>query len=143
MSKSKRSLIFEAFYQEVSKLKPAESGTWRKKDRKPILRIGAQECPAFYVFDFQEKVTQEARQRNEKVQATLYIILEFWIHHTLSEDPSDKLNSILWDIQQAFAGNTLGGLCQIVSEVGSKFKVESAEQRVVSAEVAFSITYIR
>lgn len=139
----KRTQIIDAFHQKVLEVVPPDDGLWRKESKKPILRVMPQECPAFYVFDFQEKVIQESKQVNEKVRATLYIILEFWIHHNLSEEPSDKLNSILWEIQKSFAGSTLDHLVQTVNEIGSKFKVESAEQRVVSAEVAYSVTYVR
>lgn len=143
MAENKRFQILQAFFNVVNGCVPPDDGQWRKVDMKPILRIQPQECPAFYVFDFQEKVIEESKQRNELVRATLYIIFEFWVHHTLSDNPSEKMNKILWEVQQQLAGSDLGGLAQAVTEIGSKFKVESAEQRVVSAEVAYSVTYVR
>lgn len=140
---SKRTEILNAFYLEVSGILVPEDGQWRKRDKKPILRVLPQECPAFYVFDFQEKVIEESRKSNEKVRATVYLILEFWVHHNLSEEPSDKLNGVLEEVQKRLAGSTLGHLVQSLNEIGSKFKVESAEQRIVSAEVAYSATYVR
>lgn len=143
MSDPQRTQIFEAFYAEMESIVPPEDNTWRKKDKKPILRVTGVECPAFYVFDFQEQVIEESKQNNELVRAKLFIILEFWVQHTLSDSPSARLNAILWEVQQKFGASTLGGLAQSVSEVGSKFKMESAEERIVSAEVAYRVTYVR
>lgn len=135
-----RSRIAKAFNTLVSDIPEI---TWRKKSSSPILRIQPQECPAFYTFDFQEQVIEESEQTNELVRAKLFIILEFWVHTTLSDDSSDMLNDVLWKIQKTTMKNKLGGLVQRISEVGSKFKVESAENRIISAEVAFQITYVR
>lgn len=138
----KRTQILKAFYETV-KAVPPPGGVWRRTERAPLLRVSPPECPAFYVFDFQEQIIEESKQSNEICRCALFVILEVFVTHTLSDNPSDVLNKILAPIQQAFLGNRLGNLVQVVSEVGSKFKVESLEQRQVSAEVAFRMTYFR
>lgn len=140
---SKRYDILEAFHAVVAANPPAGEVKWRKDSKSPILRPSVQECPSFYVFDFQEQVIEEAKQKNDLCRAKLFIMLEIFVVHTLSDEPSEVLNNALAPLQQALQGNTLGGLAQKVSEVGSKFKVESQEQRMVSAEVAFYATYFR
>lgn len=141
---SKRTQIAKAFFDLVAATSPPEEKVWRKKERHPILRVGVSDCPAFYTFDFQEQVTQLNPQKGEIVTAQVYMILEFWVHHKLSEEPGDLLNSILWQVQRAVAtDNALKNLCSGVDEVGSKFKVDSAEQQLVSCESAFRITYTR
>lgn len=143
MTIPKRSQILEAFYQQVKATIPPPDNRWRRTEKVPILRAMPQECPAFYVFDFQEQVLEEAKSKNDMVRAKLFIMLEIFVQHTLSDNPSDMLNLALAPIQSALLGNTLGGLVQRVSEVGSKFKVDSAENRLVSAEIAFYATYFR
>lgn len=139
----KRSQILDAFYKKVLASLPPPDSRWRKAEKYPLLRVTPQECPAFYVFDFQEQVIEEAKNKNDLVRAKVFIVLEIFVQHTLSVNPSDMLNLALQPIQSALLGDTLGGLVQRVSEVGSKFKVESAENRLVSAEVAFYATYFR
>lgn len=143
MEVSKRTKILDAFYEIVASVTPEDSSGWRRSEKSPITRVNPPECPAFYVFDFQEQIVGESAQHNELVQPQLYIILEFWTTLALREDASGKLNSMLWAIQKKLQGTKLGGLAQKVTEVGSKFKIDSQEQRIVSAEVAYRVTYIR
>lgn len=142
MEASPRSGIITAFFEKV-KLVGTPEGPWRMAEKSPILRVQPQQCPAFYVFDFQEHVVEESRQTNDLVRAKLYVMLEIFASHNLSTNPSDLLNNLLYPIQQELQGDTLDGRCQRVSEVGSKFKIDSAEQRLISAEVAFQIIYVR
>lgn len=140
MAKAKRAAILDAAYGLVSSIPGV---VWKLKSDKPLLRVGQENCPAFYIFDFQEQITATAKPSTEIVQAKVFLIMEFWAIHALNQKPSEILNDILVRVQQALGASKLDGLAQEVEEVGSKFKVESAEARLVSCEVVFAVTYMR
>lgn len=137
---SKRVQVRDAIYQEIASIQTPVGFAWRTKRKQPILRTPANtECPAFYLFDFQENVGPPKRYTD--TDRKLFVIVEYWLSHALNEEPSDALNAVLWEIQKKLVGNNLGGLATLVFEVSSKFKLASIENRVVVAEIILQVDY--
>jgi len=142
---AKRFDILSAIFVEIEKLEVSEHVPWRTKLKGPLLSVAPQMCPAFYVFDFQEDVLQETEIPNA-VRCKLFVVCEAWLQHTLSDDVSCQLNDILLKIQNIFETREhyrLGGLAQKISEIGSKFKITSVQDRIASVEIVYEVMYIR
>lgn len=138
-----RTQIVSSFYDEVAKIGDGTFGwKWKRKQDYPITRPVNTDCPCFYIFDYQEKVIDESKSINELIKRQLIIVLEFYIVHTLSDSPSKELDKILLPIENNFQANRLNGLVMKLSELGSKKRVESFEQRMVAAQMLYQADYV-
>lgn len=143
---SKRDLVRTSLFSLIKSLGDGSKGfIWRTAKQNPITKLPSQpECPAFYLFDFQEIVEQRVSpNQGNAIRVKTIFMFEFWVSHTYSDTVSEKLNEILYLVQGALLGSNLNGLVQSLDEVGSKFKIDSEDQRIASCEFIFEATYVR
>lgn len=139
----KRTKILNQFHNEILTVGKVGELIWRKTAKAPFVPVGSAECPAFYVFDFQEQRIEGSAQRGALVRSKLYMLCKIYVHVTLTDDASAELNWVMWTVQNALQGSNLDGLVQLLIEFGSRSMIENGQQRVVSAEMVWQADYSR
>jgi len=139
---SKRTVLVKQFFDELAAIGNGALGwEWRRKEMFPLPRINIVECPAFTVFDYQEKVVRESANSNDFSRRQLLLVTEIYVHHTLSDLPSETLDGVLGDVEEGMQGTNLQRMAQRVSLLGSKKRLDSFEQRIVSVQLVHAVFY--
>jgi len=66
--------------------------------------------------------------------------LEIWMTHNLSDSASTLLNEVLDAVRTNIQGWT-ADMEFSMEEIGNKYKVESIEDRVISAQILYLLKY--
>lgn len=153
---SRRTAIVESFFQLIKKvgdgsieLPSGEFLLWRYAAKEPLFKVpDITKLPSMNVFDFQERVLTQSDPLPHLVDARLFLVLEVVVAHALEGDASTEIDAVIWPIQKVVALTGLRDpegrhLCKNLKEVGSKTKIESNTQRIVSCEMAWSVDYSR
>lgn len=137
MSTSKREQIVESLF---SLLKSRSCFDWKLSSREPFVTVRGVDCPALSVFDYQEDPVA-ASQSRELVELRLLVVVEFWVQVKPTEVTSTKLNSVLDSIREQLQPQFLSLAPRKIRELGNKFSIESANEKIATGSVLVEILY--